>query len=194
MLGGSICLDLANSVDWSKDGSERPSHADTLIAPEDVATLGRRLGLDGSGIPLTISGRELQAVRALRQAIHTIFAAISAGAQPDSAAVASLQAVYQEAVERSHLVTREGVWTLEWPPEDQRRIRFAAAVDAFDLLRDPDRVGRVRMCPGNNCGWLFIDTSGRRRWCSMQVCGSRAKMRRLYERQRQTRTSRSRRR
>jgi predicted RNA-binding Zn ribbon-like protein len=43
------------------------------------------------------------------------------------------------------------------------------------------------MCPGNNCGWLFLDGSGRRQWCSMEVCGSRAKMRRRYERQRQAR-------
>ncbi|MDR0358582.1 MAG: CGNR zinc finger domain-containing protein [bacterium] len=42
----------------------------------------------------------------------------------------------------------------------------------------------MRRCPGRGCGWLFLDASGRRRWCSMQTCGSRAKMRRLYERRR----------
>jgi predicted RNA-binding Zn ribbon-like protein len=42
----------------------------------------------------------------------------------------------------------------------------------------------VRQCPGRNCGWLFLDVSGRRHWCSMATCGSRAKMRRLYARQR----------
>ena len=29
---------------------------------------------------------------------------------------------------------------------------------------------------------LFLDTSGRRRWCSMDTCGSRAKMRAMYAR------------
>ena len=35
-----------------------------------------------------------------------------------------------------------------------------------------------------DCGWLFLDTSrsGRRRWCSMQSCGNRAKARRFYAR------------
>jgi predicted RNA-binding Zn ribbon-like protein len=35
---------------------------------------------------------------------------------------------------------------------------------------------------GQNCGWLFVDggKSASRRWCSMEVCRSRAKMRRLY--------------
>ena len=35
---------------------------------------------------------------------------------------------------------------------------------------------RVRFCPGHECGWLFLDTSGRRKWCSMQSCGNRAKV------------------
>ena len=51
------------------------------------------------------------------------------------------------------------------------------------LLRDPGRLGRVSLCPGRDCGWLFLNASGRRRWCSMSTCGSREKMRRLYRRQ-----------
>jgi predicted RNA-binding Zn ribbon-like protein len=65
-------------------------------------------------------------------------------------------------------------------------VRFAVAVDAIALLGDPARLSRVRACPGRNCGWLFLDTSGRRRWCSMETCGSREKMRRMYERRRAT--------
>jgi predicted RNA-binding Zn ribbon-like protein len=34
--------------------------------------------------------------------------------------------------------------------------------------------------PRLDCGWLFIDASGR--WCSMETCGSRATMRRLRSR------------
>ena len=54
----------------------------------------------------------------------------------------------------------------------------------LDALADQERLARVRRCPGPSCGWLFLDTSGRRRWCSMSTCGSRVKMRRLYERRR----------
>jgi len=46
---------------------------------------------------------------------------------------------------------------------------------------------RVRQCPGaNDCGWLFYDTSrnGSRRWCSMEGCGSRVKMRQQYAKKR----------
>jgi len=59
---------------------------------------------------------------------------------------------------------------------------LAVAADAVRLLDDPGRLGRVTACPGRLCGWLFINASGRRRWCSMSACGSREKMRRMYAR------------
>jgi predicted RNA-binding Zn ribbon-like protein len=38
---------------------------------------------------------------------------------------------------------------------------------------------RLKCCPGQRCGWAFYDrsASSRSRWCSMQVCGARSKMR-----------------
>jgi predicted RNA-binding Zn ribbon-like protein len=55
---------------------------------------------------------------------------------------------------------------------------------AAELLTG-DPLDRLRSCAGGaDCGWVFLDTSrnGRRRWCEMEVCGSRAKMRRYRDR------------
>ncbi|MEV8434114.1 CGNR zinc finger domain-containing protein [Streptomyces sp. HUAS 31] len=40
--------------------------------------------------------------------------------------------------------------------------------------------GRLKACEAGDCHWAYYDRSpaGRGRWCSMQVCGARAKMRR----------------
>lgn len=48
------------------------------------------------------------------------------------------------------------------------------AVDCFGPAND----GRVRVCAGD-CGIVYLDTSraASRRWCSMQRCGNRAKVR-----------------
>ena len=73
-------------------------------------------------------------------------------------------------------------WQWTWPPDDPRRVRFAVAADAVALLGDRQRLSRLARCPGYECGWLFVDRIGRRRWCSMATCGSREKMRRLYAR------------
>lgn len=46
---------------------------------------------------------------------------------------------------------------------------------AGDLLTSED-IERVKICDCPQCGWLFIDRTGRRRWCSMSTCGNRAKV------------------
>lgn len=46
---------------------------------------------------------------------------------------------------------------------------------------------RLKACPAGDCEWAFFDTSRNRSrtWCSMEVCGNRAKTRR-YRRRRGT--------
>lgn len=52
------------------------------------------------------------------------------------------------------------------------------ARDAVRLF-GPDADGRIRECSADDCGLVYLDTSrsGNRRWCSMQRCGNRAKVR-----------------
>jgi predicted RNA-binding Zn ribbon-like protein len=144
---------------------------------------GRRLGLVGDRPPKA-DDAELAAAHDLRHALHATFAALAHGEAPPRAALEALRATHAAAIDAGRLVPLAGAWALDWPPRDPRRVRFAVSVDAIALLGDRQRLARVRMCPGRNCGWLFLDASGRRRWCSMTTCGSREKMRRMYERRR----------
>jgi predicted RNA-binding Zn ribbon-like protein len=45
---------------------------------------------------------------------------------------------------------------------------------------------RLKVCPGDHCGWAFYDHSRNRSgvWCSMSVCGGREKARAHYRRRR----------
>jgi predicted RNA-binding Zn ribbon-like protein len=177
--GARLCLDFANSVDWTDD--HVPIGVEEGIADADeLGRWGRRLGID-SGVA---DAAELRRVYALREALHLTFAAIAHDEPPPPAALERIAADHAEASAAAALTAREGVWRLDWPVSEPRRVRFSAVVDAVALLADPERLGRVRQCPGRACGWLFLDISGRRHWCSMATCGSRAKMRRLYARQR----------
>ena len=49
---------------------------------------------------------------------------------------------------------------------------------------------RLKACPGEDCGWAFYDHSRNNsgRWCSMAVCGGRAKARSHYLRHRSDRS------
>lgn len=76
--------------------------------------------------------------------------------------------------------------TVEWRLEPEAGLAaplLAVAWSAGELLTSPD-VHRIRVCPGVGCGWLFLDRSGRRRWCTMSICGNREKARRFASRQR----------
>ena len=57
-----------------------------------------------------------------------------------------------------------------------------AAANLLELLAQaPDR---IRRCQNPGCVLWFFDATrnGTRRWCSMEVCGNRAKARRHYDR------------
>ena len=47
-----------------------------------------------------------------------------------------------------------------------------------------DAAGTVSACGSADCGWVFANPTGRRRWCRMALCGNRAKARRHAARRR----------
>jgi predicted RNA-binding Zn ribbon-like protein len=153
-----------------------------------VARWARRVGIPGRG---RISSPEVERARELRLVIHRLF---SAPAQAVSD-LEALRATVAEAMEAARLrrqaldgvAARSGDGSAAaiapaWRGSDERRVRYAVAWDALRLLGDAERLARVTRCPGRDCGWLFLNASGRRRWCSMRACGSREKMRRAYAR------------
>jgi len=68
-------------------------------------------------------------------------------------------------------------------------VRHSAVTDALQLLAQPP-TARLKQCPGDQCGWLFLDSTkrGNRRWCEMRKCGQEAKdhHRRRQQRRRST--------
>jgi predicted RNA-binding Zn ribbon-like protein len=183
LVGGTLCLDFVNTVIWDAPGKTRPQAGDVLSRPEHLVAWGTRLGVLGSSVA-PAEAVELAATRTLRAAVHEIFALIATGGAPPDDALRRLHGIYAEGVDHAELAERGDGWHLTWPSDNPRSVRFAVAAGAVDLLADEAQLARVRQCPGRDCGGLFVDSSGRRRWCSMEACGSREKMRRYYERQR----------
>ena len=183
LWGGSLCLDLVNSVDYDARDRPLPEH-EALAAPADIARWARRLGVTRGRRLLRVDDAEHAAALALRASLYAALAAVARGDRPPPAALAHVAREHAEATAAARLVPRDGAWRPEWAATDPRRVRFAVVTDAVALLADGERLGRLRRCPGRDCGWLFLDTSGRRRWCDMRACGSREKMRRMYARRR----------
>lgn len=56
------------------------------------------------------------------------------------------------------------------------------ALLSFDMMQAFQKglVNKLKKCESSLCYAFFIDASGKRKWCSMEVCGNREKARRHY--------------
>ena len=126
---------------------------------------------------------------ALREAIYRVFSAIAKRSLPQTADLEALGDAFVEAMGHVRLRPSAQGFQWEWVKQEQRldRMLWPIARSAVELLTS-EEVQRVRVCPG--CGWVLLDMSknGSRQWCSMEGCGSRAKMRRQYARKRADRS------
>ena len=193
MLGERLCLDFSNTVD-PRHG-ERPH--EYLKSYADLVAWARRaevLGDEEAGTLLReaeLRPREAGAVferaLALRNVIYDVFSAIAAGGEPYEGDLASLNEELARAMAHARVVRNNGGLGFVWGWEEQvflDRPLWEVARSAAELLTS-GKPGRVRECPGEDgCGWLFYDESknGRRRWCSMEGCGNRAKARSYHTR------------
>jgi predicted RNA-binding Zn ribbon-like protein len=191
LQGNHLALDFINTVDW------RLAPQRHELVP-DIVTLvhwGRRLALiSDTELSATLADLSATQRRALlervldvRELLYEIFAATASGDSLPSDQVRKLTGLYSEAVAHASLVSEGIGYTLSWAGSDPvERIRWAVCAAAMELLISDDLV-RVKQCRHEGCGWVFLDKSknSSRRWCSMQGCGARAKMRRRYRRQKE---------
>lgn len=55
------------------------------------------------------------------------------------------------------------------------------ALDALSLISN-GKLQHLKRCANSDCVLLFIDESGRRKWCSMKICGNRKKVAQFQQR------------
>jgi len=201
LLGGSLCLDFANTVDAGRTASPR----DRLHDYADLVTWARHAGMVAADQEAALrasaradpapAGVAFKRAIELREAIYRIFSALADGGDPSRADLAALQRRYVDALAAARLRRRGAAFAWSWddaPAEITAvapdRILWPIVQSAVDLLTSPE-LGRVKACASGTCRWLFVDASknAARRWCSMADCGSRAKMRRQYARRKAAR-------
>ncbi len=197
-LSGHLCLDFINTID--------PRHGDHT---HEYLTSYAALMAWCRYVNLFTDDRESQLLQAaehrpaiasaafhralgLREALYAIFSASMNAKKPGVEDLNVLNDILREGMARAsiRIVGQSFAWT--WGTESAPdSLLWPIARSAAELLSS-DEVKQVRECPGDDgCGWLFIDTSRnhRRRWCSMDGCGNRAKARRHYERKNTAKTS-----
>ena len=192
-LSGDPALDLVNTVDWTSSG---PAY-ERLETGEDLVRWAHGAGV----LPATVSERLRRAVgrhpreasgaveeaRAARLVLRDLFAAVAEG-EPHGGPLESFNRLLADALGHQ-FVTPAGSrgapafrWTWEELEDHPRAVLRPVLWSAANLLVSTE-VDRIRICGGEDCGWMYVDRSrnGLRRWCQMRTCGTREKSRRRRE-------------
>lgn len=198
LVGGHPALDFVNTVGgrMRTDGHRFDVDREYLATPADLyewsavagvitASEGRRLARAAEDHPAQAAALLERSLR-LRESLYRLVVALIEGRKPDPSDLSVLSR--EVAVARSHerLQVGDGRLRLALESRDELDAPLWTVASAAAELLTSERLERVKRCPGESCGWLFVDESRNRsrQWCAMADCGNVAKVRRFRERQR----------
>lgn len=167
---GSLALDFAYT-----GGLDRPDSGEWRVVAE-AGALGVWLQERFPEVAPTTGERELRDAVILREAVGRLARQASLGAHlvPDDVDIVNLFAATPDIPPVLAGGGRQAGRTLVRPHQALGTI----ARDAVRLFGS-GAGGRIRECSADDCRLVYLDTSrsANRRWCSMQRCGNRAKVR-----------------
>jgi predicted RNA-binding Zn ribbon-like protein len=173
---GALCLDFAHT-----GGEGRYAVFEALHQPADLAEWLAQPPLAAvMTVPMTT--RDLAAAKVLRQAIWDVAHDQAARRSLSPQAVGIINRSAAAAPLVPELAT--GGTTAGWaPPVRATQALSTLAREMIELLSGP-LSGRIRECASDDCPLVFVDSSrpGARRWCAMERCGNRHKLRALRAR------------
>lgn len=195
-VGRSLCLDFCNTVSGKRGGIAR----ENLHSYLDFLSWARQAGLVNMRETQSLAEKAasrpeeaaavLRRANELREAIFRIFLSVSEGKTPSKTDLVTLNSELAQSQGRLRVTCLEPPDGFGWDWVDKEAMLAnplgPLARSAADLLTSFGELSKVRQCCGENCGWLFIDSSKNhsRRWCDMRDCGNRAKVRRHRQKQR----------
>ena len=181
LVANHMVLDFVNTV------NARPSFTrDDLTCADDLVDWACAAGLvDRAGdetLRRAADASQLAAAVILRESLYHVFGPIAGGHDPVPEALTCVTDRAAAAIGPARWIRGDSGFAPSWSGDSIDSICDRLADEAVQLLRSP-AVWRIGSCAG--CGWLFLDTSRAhaRRWCSMNACGVRNKMRRYHQRQ-----------
>jgi predicted RNA-binding Zn ribbon-like protein len=123
----------------------------------------------------------LQRAHELRDTIYRVFSQLAAHGRPAQSELQMLIEASGKAIAQANLVWRLDHFCPDWTDVVELEGALWPVAYSAGALLCSATLSRVKACPG--CQWLFLDESKNqsRRWCNMQTCGTRDKMRRYHQ-------------
>jgi len=190
-VGNNLALDLANTLaaDYERrDVDLTRSYDDLIDWALEAKILDRRQVADARrDTDKALRSSVLKQAIELRTALKSMAAALVAGKAVPKSVIEQINSVLARKQGYYQIVrTSDGYKSrLNIEYEDLRDLMLPVAESAMRLLCYSD-LSLVRKCGNPSCVLYFYDTSKRhgRKWCSMDVCGNRAKAAAFYDRNR----------
>jgi len=173
---GAVCLDFAHT-----GGEGQYAVFESLRQPAELGAWLAEPPLSAV-VSAPVTARDLTEAKALRLAIWDAAHARAAGDDLPAGAVATLNR-FAGADPLVPELGHDGT-TTDWAsPVRVSQALSTMAREMIDLLTGPWGA-RIRECAGDPCPLVFVDSSrpGARRWCAMERCGNREKLRSLRAR------------
>lgn len=173
LISGHLSLDFVNT-----ELVKRGIRHDLLVTENDFVEWINTMKETGTLSPYQFGEHKISAdgfrrLKELRSVLHDTFEEIAEGTKPSDQWITHLE----ELNERAPLSFKFISGTLEpiptGPPE--AALISLIAYDVIRLLASGDLLFLHR-CANPDCVLLFMDRSGRRKWCSMKICGNRTKV------------------
>ena len=185
-IAGARCLDFLNTTE--DDRMERLTSYSEFVFWSKAAGLidsaGQRRLLALAAKQPHAAAKALALVLAARAALADLF---TGSAPQRTRAMAAINEVLAQDRFVMQLESGKSGLRQHWKPDspELRQSLLTLLREAAVLLSSPARA-QIHHCAGDDCGWLFLDTSRNqsRRWCEMETCGNKAKARAHYHRQR----------
>lgn len=160
--------DLVNTVDLECD-------ADQLRTPEELTVWAGAQDIEAG----VFDAAGLAEVLALREALRDVCSAHAGAADVAPEALERLNAILARGTLRL-VADADGGTSVQPAPGLTGVPALTARVAAAVATATADGTWpRLKACASDTCRWAYYDRSpaGRSRWCTMAICGSRAKMR-----------------
>ncbi len=179
-IAGHVALDFVNTA----EERGHPGASDALRTVDDLRLWGERSGVLAPGADSGPSSTELLAAIESRELLYRLFLGRAHGQRALAADLSQLSLLASTAYQAADLnQDADGRLSWTWNSSQLATVRHVAVTSAVQLLSQSP-TARLKQCPGDHCGWFFLDTTkrGNRRWCSMSECGQEAKTARRRDR------------
>ncbi|MCM2581532.1 MULTISPECIES: CGNR zinc finger domain-containing protein [Bacillus] len=171
LITHNLSVDLVNTEIVSYD-----KRHELIQSEKDLMTWFEIMGETApflSSLTLQEVRGQLQRIHQFRAELRKHFECIAEGSEPSPAFISFLQDQITAAPFSYQIIDDKLARIPNGKPDDS--ILSLIAYDALWLIHTKE-IQQLKRCANEKCILLFLDKTGRRKWCSMKICGNRHKV------------------